>query len=108
MFVNIFLSFGRNEHGLVAQIFTNVSTGSFGMFEEERRRRMIAVNPVYVPRNWMLHEAILDAERDNFEKVRFLLNVLSRPYEIQADAEKRGFSAQPPQWAFALKINCST
>jgi uncharacterized protein YdiU (UPF0061 family) len=30
---------------------------------------MLAVNPAYVPRNWMLQEAIADAERNDFEKV---------------------------------------
>ena len=30
---------------------------------------MLAVNPIYVPRNYMLHEALVDAENDDFEKV---------------------------------------
>ncbi|XP_045521889.1 protein adenylyltransferase SelO, mitochondrial-like [Pieris brassicae] len=85
-----------------------VDTSSLGVFEDERRRRMLSVNPVYVPRNWMIHEAVLDAERDDFEKVRFLLEVLKRPYDVQLDAEAKGFSAQPPHWAYALKISCSS
>lgn len=40
------------------------------MFEDERRRRMLSVNPAYIPRNWLLHEAIADAEKDDYEKVR--------------------------------------
>ncbi|CAH0713451.1 unnamed protein product, partial [Brenthis ino] len=84
------------------------TSSAVGLFEEERRRRMLAVNPLYVPRNWMLHEAILDADRDDFDKVRFLLQVIRNPYEIQPEAEARGFSAQPPQWAYALKVSCST
>ncbi|CAG5047238.1 unnamed protein product [Parnassius apollo] len=85
-----------------------VDAGSLGMFEDERRRRMLNVNPIYVPRNWLLHEAIQDAEMDNFEKVRFLLDVMRNPYAVQPEAERRGFSAQPPQWAYALKISCSS
>ncbi|XP_045503767.1 protein adenylyltransferase SelO-like [Colias croceus] len=85
-----------------------VDASSVGMFEDERRRRMLSVNPVYVPRNWMLHEAIFDAERDDFGKVRFLMEVLKNPYEVQPEAEVQGFSAQPPQWAYALKISCSS
>lgn len=46
-----------------------MDASSLGMFEDERRRRMLSVNPVYVPRNWLIHEAILDAEMDNFDKV---------------------------------------
>ncbi|XP_004928987.1 protein adenylyltransferase SelO isoform X1 [Bombyx mori] len=85
-----------------------VDASSVGMFEDERRRRMLSVNPIYVPRNWILHEAIVDAEKDDFGKVQFLLEVIRRPYDINPEAELRGFSAQPPQWAYALKISCST
>ncbi|XP_072934134.1 protein adenylyltransferase SelO-like [Epargyreus clarus] len=85
-----------------------VDASSVGVFEDERRRRMLGANPAYVPRSWLLHEAILDAERDDFGKVRFLLEVMRHPYDIQPEAEKRGFSAQPPQWAYELKISCST
>ncbi|CAD0204370.1 unnamed protein product [Chrysodeixis includens] len=87
---------------------TAVDASSSGLFEDERRRRMMSANPVYVPRNWLLHEAIVDAEQDDYQKVRFLLEVLRNPFEVNAEAEKRGFSAQPPQWAYALKVSCST
>lgn len=39
------------------------------MNEEDRLARMVKVNPVYVPRNWILQEAINDAEKNDFEKV---------------------------------------
>lgn len=48
-----------------------VDASSVGRFEDERRRRMLSVNPAYVPRNWLLQEAIVDAERDDFQKVCF-------------------------------------
>ncbi|XP_052757662.1 protein adenylyltransferase SelO, mitochondrial-like [Galleria mellonella] len=85
-----------------------VNASSASLFEDERRRRMLSVNPVYIPRNWLLQEAIVDAEKDDFQKVKFLLEVMRNPYEVQPEAERRGFSAQPPQWAYALKISCST
>lgn len=46
-----------------------VDGNSSGLFEDERRRRMMSVNPVYIPRNWLLHEAIVDAEQDDYQKV---------------------------------------
>lgn len=49
---------------------TAVDTSSAGLFEDERRRRMLSANPVYVPRNWLLHEAIVDAEQDDYQKVQ--------------------------------------
>lgn len=48
---------------------TAVDASSSGLFEDERRRRMLSANPVYVPRNWLLHEAIVDAEQDDYQKV---------------------------------------
>ncbi|XP_061723132.1 protein adenylyltransferase SelO-like isoform X2 [Cydia pomonella] len=85
-----------------------VDASTIGVFEDERRRRMLSVNPVYVPRNWMLQEAVSDAEKNDFRKARFLLDVMRRPYDVQPEAEARGFASQPPQWAYALKISCST
>lgn len=37
--------------------------------DEERRARMAKVNPLYVPRSWILQEAIADAEKNDFKKV---------------------------------------
>ncbi|KAI8441827.1 hypothetical protein MSG28_005513 [Choristoneura fumiferana] len=76
--------------------------------EEERRARMCAVNPVYVPRNWMLQDAIADAEKNDFQKVRFLLELFRKPFEVNEEAEKLGYSAQPPSWSYGLKLSCSS
>ncbi|KAJ0173323.1 hypothetical protein K1T71_011499 [Dendrolimus kikuchii] len=59
--------------------------------EEERRSRMFKSNPVYVPRNWILQDAIND-----------------NPYEVNEEAEKRGYSSQPPSWSYGLKLSCSS
>ncbi|XP_046964205.1 protein adenylyltransferase SelO-like [Vanessa cardui] len=75
---------------------------------EDRRTRMMKVNPVYVPRNWILQEAIADAEKNDFYKVRLLLKIFKNPYEINEEAEKLGYSAQPPSWSFGLKLSCSS
>lgn len=46
----------------------------FAVSEDVRRSRMLQVNPMYVPRNWILQEAIADAEKNNFEKVSHIIN----------------------------------
>lgn len=76
--------------------------------EDERRSRMNKVNPIYVPRNWILQEAIVDAEKNDFGKVRFLLKLFSHPFEENEEAEKRGYSSQPPSWSYGLKLSCSS
>ncbi|KAJ8711252.1 hypothetical protein PYW07_008494 [Mythimna separata] len=76
--------------------------------EDERIAQMIKVNPVYVPRNWILEEAIKDAENNDFEKVRHLMKIFKNPYEVDEEAEKRGYSAQPPSWSYGLKLSCSS
>ncbi|XP_075983650.1 protein nucleotidyltransferase YdiU-like [Anticarsia gemmatalis] len=76
--------------------------------EDERQSRMVKVNPVYVPKNWIMQEAIADAEKNNFEKVRFLLKLFKNPFEVNEEAEKRGYSSQPPSWSYGLKLSCSS
>lgn len=74
----------------------------------ERRRLMLSVNPIYIPRNYILEEAIRDAENNEFEKVQFLMKILQRPFDKDAEAETRGYSSQPPSWAFGIKLSCSS
>ncbi|CAH2052648.1 unnamed protein product, partial [Iphiclides podalirius] len=76
--------------------------------DETRRARMLKVNPMYVPSNWILQEAIADAEKNDFAKVRLLLKIFRNPYEVNEEAEKLGYSSQPPSWSFGLKLSCSS
>ncbi|XP_045521888.1 protein adenylyltransferase SelO-like [Pieris brassicae] len=76
--------------------------------DEERRARMVRVNPLYVPRNWILQEAIADAEKNDFKKVQHLIEVFKKPFEVNEEAEKLGYSAQPPSWSYGLKLSCSS
>ncbi|XP_029444523.1 uncharacterized protein LOC115084166 [Rhinatrema bivittatum] len=76
--------------------------------DTERRRRMTRVNPRYVLRNWMAESAVRKAEMNDFSEVRFLQQVLQRPFQVQKKAEEAGFSLQPPSWARNLKVSCSS
>ncbi|PIK49874.1 putative selenoprotein O-like isoform X4 [Apostichopus japonicus] len=74
----------------------------------ERRRRMNAVNPRYILRNWMAHQVIEEVEADDFEGLRRLHNILKNPFTEQEEAEALGYSARPPSWARKIRVSCSS
>ena len=77
---------------------------SDGVNGDERRRQMNAVNPLYVPRNWLAQEAIDAASAGDLEPLRRWTTVLRTPYTVQADAEH--FADKRPEWA-RHKAGCS-
>ena len=68
-----------------------------GLEGEERRRRMNAVNPKYVLRNYLAQMAIDKSEAGDHSLVNELLEVMRRPYDEQTD--KQEFSQKRPEWA---------
>ncbi|MEO8002906.1 MAG: protein adenylyltransferase SelO [Arenimonas sp.] len=62
-----------------------------------RRERMNAVNPLYVPRNWLAQQAIDTAEQGDASELHALMEVLRNPYREQAGRER--FALPRPEWA---------
>ncbi|XP_074841610.1 protein nucleotidyltransferase YdiU-like [Carettochelys insculpta] len=81
---------------------------NMGDSDSKRRKRMTAINPRYVLRNWMAESAVQKAEMNDFSEVRLLQEVLQHPFQRQAAAEKAGYSLSPPAWAKDLKVSCSS
>ena len=59
--------------------------------------RMDAVNPLYLPRNYLAQEAIDAAEQGDLAPLQALMRVLQRPYSAQVGCE--AYAARRPEWA---------
>nr|XP_014337202.1 PREDICTED: UPF0061 protein ETA_18310 [Bos mutus] len=76
--------------------------------DSERRKRMTAVNPRYVLKNWMAESAVQKAERNDFSEVHLLQQVLRHPFQKHSAAERAGYSSPTPSWARDLRVSCSS
>ena len=68
------------------------------------RARMNAVNPLYVPRNYLVQQVIEATERGDRDALPELLDVLRHPYTSSRARER--FAAKRPEWA-RVKPGCS-
>ncbi len=75
-----------------------------GVDDASRAQRMNAVNPVYIPRNYLVQEVIDRTTAEDTTALHELLDVLRRPYEPQPGRER--YAAKRPDWA-RVKPGCS-
>ena len=70
--------------------------------------KMQKTNPRYILRNWMAQRAIEMAENNDFSEVKFLLELLKKPFQVNQSAEERGYAKTPPSWSKRLAVSCSS
>jgi uncharacterized protein YdiU (UPF0061 family) len=73
---------------------------------EDRSQMMTRANPKFVLRNYLAQEAIQDAEKSDFTKLKNLLKALKNPYDENSEFED--FANAPPEWGKKLEISCSS
>ena len=74
--------------------------------DPSRRVRMDAVNPKYVLRTWMAHEAITAAQAGDYSVIDRLMQTLRRPFDEQPGRE--AWATIAPAWAGSIELSCSS
>lgn len=70
----------------------------------QKAERMNAINPKYILRNHLVHQAIEDAEQGNYDQIYALQKLIQQPYDEQA--QNTHYFQKQPAWA-REKIGCS-
>lgn len=74
--------------------------------QEERKVKMLAVNPKYILKNHLLQEAIDEAKKGDFSMVNNLLYVAQNPFAEHEEFEH--FTKPTPQKYKNIKLSCSS
>lgn len=73
---------------------------------EERHTQMLQTNPKYVLKNYILQEAIENAQNSDFALVNNLLHLAQNPYDEHSTFER--YSLPTPSQYKNLKLSCSS
>lgn len=73
----------------------------------ERKQSMLAINPKYILRNYLLETAIRKANQSkDFSEIENLLKVMQNPFSEQPEFEH--YADYPPDWASQIEVSCSS
>jgi len=65
--------------------------------EAERQAAQAAVNPLFIPRNHLVEEALSAAEKDDLAPLDQLLDALTRPFDDRPELERHALPAAPEE-----------
>ena len=71
-----------------------------------KKKKMDAANPKFILRNHLAQIAIEKAEKGDYEELKRLKKILSKPFDEQAEYEE--YASHPPEWAQHIEISCSS
>jgi uncharacterized protein YdiU (UPF0061 family) len=74
----------------------------------ERAMRMKQHNPKYILRNYMLQNAIQQAENKDYSELERLFKLLQNPYTDQPEMDTFSYADLPPDWSKSLSVSCSS
>lgn len=74
--------------------------------QQERAESMNRVNPKYILRNYLAHQAIESARRGNYEEIDRLLQILTMPFDEHV--EFNHYAESSPSWGKDLQVSCSS
>ena len=97
--------FDREKFDLWAQSYLN-RLASQSTTDAERSKKMRAVNPKYILRNYMAQTAIEKAQEGDYTEVDRLLKIMHQPYDEHPEAEE--YAGLPPDWAAGISVSCSS
>jgi uncharacterized protein YdiU (UPF0061 family) len=73
---------------------------------QQRVSDMLAVNPLYVLRNYLAQQVIEATQRGDFSELENMMDLLSAPFSARAGMER--YAALPPHWASKIEVSCSS
>ena len=73
---------------------------------QQRVSDMLAVNPLYVLRNYLAQQVIETTQRGDFSELNNMMDLLAAPFSARAGMER--YAALPPHWASKIEVSCSS
>ena len=73
---------------------------------QQRVSDMLAVNPLYVLRNYLAQQVIEATQRGDFSELENMMDLLADPFSARAGMER--YAALPPHWASKIEVSCSS
>jgi len=76
--------------------------------QAERVRAMNSSNPKFILRNYLLQNAIAQAESGDYQGVERLFRVMTSPFSEHEGCEDLGADGKIPEWACNYVLSCSS